>query len=87
MGGKPSSQSASHMLLAKVAAITASLIVDHDEQTVIRSIIHALTGLLRGHHQRLLAIQLACIDFLDEQIEALGTEITSCLADLSVRRS
>jgi transposase len=43
----------------------------------------ALTGLLRDHHRRLLAIQLVHIDFLDEQIEALGTAITRCLTDLS----
>jgi transposase len=42
----------------------------------------ALTGVVRAHHQRLLAIQLAHIDFLDEQIEALSTEITRCVADL-----
>jgi len=31
----------------------------------------ALTGLVRDHHRRLLTIQLAHLDFLDEQIEAL----------------
>jgi transposase len=46
-------------------------------------LVHALTGLLRDHHRRLLAIQLAHIDFLDEQIDALSTEITRCLTDLS----
>jgi transposase len=43
----------------------------------------ALTGLVRAHHRRLLAMQLAHIDFLDEQIEALSAEITRCLTDLS----
>jgi transposase len=43
----------------------------------------ALRGLVRDHHRRLLAIQLAHIDFLDEQIEAFSTEITHCLTDLS----
>ena len=43
----------------------------------------ALTGLVREHHRRMLAIQLAHIDFLDEQIEALSAEITRCLTDLS----
>jgi transposase len=43
----------------------------------------ALRGLVRDHHRRLLALQLAHIDFLDEQIEALSTEITRCLTDLS----
>ena len=43
----------------------------------------ALTGLVRDHHRRLLAIQLAHIDFLDEQIEALSTAIAASLAALS----
>jgi transposase len=42
----------------------------------------ALRGVVRAHHQRLLAIQLAHIDCLDEQIEALRTEITPGVADL-----
>jgi transposase len=43
----------------------------------------ALTGLVGAHHRRLLAMQLAHIDFLEEQIEALSAEITRCLTDLS----
>jgi transposase len=43
----------------------------------------ALRGLVRDHHRRLLALQLAHIDFLAEQIEAFSTEITRCLTDLS----
>jgi transposase len=43
----------------------------------------ALTGLVRDHHRQLLAMQLAHIDFLDEQIEALSAEITRRLAALS----
>src|SRR5437764_8005041 len=35
----------------------------------------ALTGLVRDHHRRLLAMQLAHIDFLDEQIDTLSTAI------------
>jgi transposase len=42
----------------------------------------ALTGLVRDHHRRLIAIQLAPIDFLDEQIDALSTEIARCLIEL-----
>jgi transposase len=42
----------------------------------------ALTGVVRVHHQRLLAIQLAHIDFLDAQMEELSTEITRCVAAL-----
>src|SRR5262245_57366810 len=43
----------------------------------------ALAGLVRDHHRRWLAIQLAHIDVLAEQIEALSTEIACCLTDLS----
>jgi transposase len=42
----------------------------------------ALTGLVRDHHRRMLAIQLAHIDFLDEQIEALSAEIARYLTEL-----
>jgi transposase len=43
----------------------------------------ALTGLVRDHHRQLLALQLAHIDFLDEQIDTLSTEITRRLTALS----
>jgi transposase len=42
----------------------------------------ALTGLMRDHHRRLLALQLAHIDFLDEQIDTLRVEITRGLGEL-----
>jgi transposase len=42
----------------------------------------ALTGVVRAHHRQLLAMQLAHIDFLDEQIESLSAEITRCLTGL-----
>jgi hypothetical protein len=35
-----------------------------------------LTGLVRDHHRRLLVMQVAHIDFLDEQVAALSAEIT-----------
>ena len=44
----------------------------------------ALTGLVRDHHRQLLAMPLAHSDFLDEQIEALSTEIERRLAASSV---
>jgi hypothetical protein len=44
---------------------------------------HALTGLLRDHHRRLLATQVAYLDCRDEQIETLGTDMTRCLTELS----
>jgi transposase len=42
----------------------------------------ALTGLMRDHYRRLLTLQLAHIDFLDEQIDALSVEITRGLGEL-----
>jgi hypothetical protein len=46
-----------------------------------------LTGLVRDHHRQLLAMPLAHIDFLDEQIEALSAEMTRRLAALSTHAS
>src|SRR5262249_28276245 len=43
----------------------------------------ALTGIVRDHHGLLLATQLAHIDFLDEQIDALSQEIKWCLTALT----
>jgi transposase len=42
----------------------------------------ALSRLMRDHHRRLLALQLAHINFLDEQIDTLSVEITRCLGKL-----
>src|SRR6516165_8789904 len=44
----------------------------------------ALTGVVRDHHRQLLAMQLAHIDFLDEQIEALNGAMAVSLKALSV---
>src|SRR4029434_5343138 len=44
----------------------------------------ALTGVVRDHHRQLLAMQLAHMDFLDEQIEALNGAIAMTLKALSV---
>ena len=43
----------------------------------------ALTGLVRAHHRQLLALPLAHIDFLDEQIETLSADITRLLTEIS----
>jgi transposase len=43
----------------------------------------ALTGVVRDHHRQLLAMQLAHVDFLDEQIAALTTTIETALRALS----
>jgi transposase len=42
----------------------------------------ALTGVMRDHHRRLLALQLAHIAFLDEQIDALSADIMRDLSEL-----
>jgi transposase len=42
----------------------------------------ALTGLMRDHHRRLLTLQLAHIDVLDEQIDTLSMEITRGLGEV-----
>jgi transposase len=42
----------------------------------------ALTGVRRDHHRRLLARQLAHIDFLDEQLDALRAEMLRELSEL-----
>jgi len=43
----------------------------------------ALTGVVRDHHRQLLAMQLAHIDFLDDQIDALNNTIETALSALS----
>jgi transposase len=43
----------------------------------------ALTGLVQPHHRFLLATQLGHIDFVDEQIERISTEIEQQLARMS----
>jgi transposase len=42
----------------------------------------ALTGLVRDHHRQLLTLQLAHIDFLDEQIDTLNVEMMRRLTAL-----
>jgi transposase len=51
-------------------------------RTKIPLLEQALTGLVRDHHRQLLAMQLAHIDVLDEQIDALSIEIARRLLDL-----
>jgi transposase len=54
-------------------------------RTKIPLLEQALTGLMRDHHRRLLALQLAHIDFLDEQIDTLSADITRGLMALGPR--
>jgi transposase len=51
-------------------------------RTKIPLLEQALTGLMRDHHRRLLALQLAHVDFLDEQIDTLSADITRSLTTL-----
>jgi transposase len=51
-------------------------------RTKISVLEQALTGVVRAHHRRLLAIQLAHVDFLDEQIATLSEEIRHVLSAL-----
>jgi transposase len=52
-------------------------------RTKIPLLEQALTGLMRDHHRRLLALQLAHVDFLDEQIDTLSADITRSLMTLA----
>jgi transposase len=52
-------------------------------RTKIPVLEQALTGIVHAHHRQLLAMQLAHIDFLDEQIEALTRAIVTSLKALS----
>jgi transposase len=52
-------------------------------RTKIPLLEQALTGIVHDHHRQLLAMQLAHIDFLDEQIEALTRAIVTSLKALS----
>jgi transposase len=75
-------------------AILAALLEGHAEAAVMAELAkgrmrtkiplleQALTGLMRDHHRRLLALQLAHIDFLDEQIASLSADITRGLMTL-----
>jgi transposase len=53
-------------------------------RTKLPQLEQALTGMMRDHYRRLLTMQLAHIDFLDEQIDALSTEIAHCVSALGV---
>jgi transposase len=52
-------------------------------RTKIPLLEQALTGVVHDHHRQLLAMQLAHIDFLDEQIEALTRAMVTSLKALS----
>jgi transposase len=72
------------MLEALVAGQTDAAVMAQLAKGRLRSkmaqLEQALTGVVRPHQRFLLAQQLAHVDFLDEQITALGEEITRQLA-------
>jgi transposase len=53
-------------------------------RTNIPLIEQALTGVVQAHHRQLLAMQLAHVNFLDEQIDTLNDAIEASLKALSV---
>src|SRR5919108_3900370 len=71
------------LIEGRVAPATMATLAHGWLRSKIPLLEHALTGLVRDHHRRLLVRQLAHIDFLDEQIEALSTAIAASLAALS----
>ena len=86
---------ASYMMGASGRAILAVLVEGRTDPAMVADLAkgrlrsqlpqleQALTGVVRDHHRRLLAIQLAHLDFLEEQIDSLGGAIIHYLAELS----
>jgi transposase len=70
------------LIEGRVAPATMATLAHGWLRSKIPLLEHALTGLVRDHHRRLLVRQLAHIDFLDEQIAALSAEITRDLGAL-----
>jgi transposase len=75
--------SLSALVQGRADPVTMAELAKGRMRSKIPALEQALTGLARAHHRRLLAMQLAHLDFLDEQIESLSAEITRCLTDLS----
>jgi transposase len=68
----------------RVEPATMAELAKRRMRSKIPMIEQALTGIVRAHHRQLLTMQLAPIDFLDEQIEALNRAIEASLSVLSV---
>ena len=67
------------LIAGRVDAATMAELARGRMRTKIPVLEQALTGLVREHHRRLLAVQLAHIDFLDEHIATLSEEIRQVL--------
>jgi transposase len=71
------------LIAGQAAPATMAALAKRRMRSKLPLLEQALTGRVRDHHRRLLAMQLAHIDFLDEQITALSDTIHSCLLTLS----
>ena len=71
------------LIAGRVAPATMAELAKRRMRAKMPLLEQALTGIVHDHHRQLLAMQLAHIDFLDEQIEALNTAIETSLQALS----
>jgi len=70
------------LIAGRTDAATMAELARGRMRTKLPMLEQALTGVVRAHHRRLLAIQLAHVDFLDEQIATLSEEIQHVLSTL-----
>ena len=71
------------LIAGRVDPATMAALAKRRMRTKISLLKQALTGIVHDHHRQLLAMQLAHIDVLDEQIEALTRAIVTSLKALS----
>ena len=65
------------LIAGRVAPATMADLAKRRMRSKIPLLEQALTGIVHDHHRQWLAMQLAHIDLLDEQIEALTRAVTS----------
>jgi transposase len=70
------------LVTGRAAPATMAELAKGRMRTKLPRLEQALTGLMRDHHRRLLTLQLAHIDFVDEQIDAVSIEIVCSLMEL-----
>jgi transposase len=70
------------LIAGRVEPATMAELAKRRMRSKIPLLEQALTGIVHDHHRQLLAMQLAHIDFLDEQIEALNRAIEVSLRAL-----
>src|SRR5919202_2297174 len=71
------------LIAGRVDPATMAALAKRRMRSKIPVLEQALTGIVHDHHRQLLAMQLAHIDFLDEQIETLNQAIEVSLRTLS----